>query len=829
MDSGVAATQELLRATSGVLTFGPGADHPLSEKIPKRFGFKSLMATAVHPKVGEPWEFGIHQCSHGRIWTTEEETLFQEIGRRLADALTSLLILRDLRESEAKYRRIFDTTSEGIWGQDKEFATTFVNSHMAEMLGYSVNELRGRPVTDFMFEEDIADHEKRADNRKKHIAEAYERRFRRKGGGVLWTLISAIPLFDDEGVFQGSFAMVTDITERKRLEEQYRDSEEKFSRAFHASPTLMAITEPNDGTIIEINESFNKFFGYTREECIGKTTSELDMWVDPEQRENARRKLEKTGTSMFMDVDLRTKTGEIRSVVDSMVFITIRNKKYLLSVATDVTENKRAEAALKRYSDPMETTVQQRTAELQLARDAAEAASRAKSAFLANMSHELRTPLNAILGFSQMMQQDTGLTATQHENLEIINHSGEHLLKLVNDVLEIAKIEAGRLQLEITPFDLHGLVREVSEMMRVRAEQKGLQLALDQSSEFPRYIKGDEARLRQILVNLVSNAVKFTATGGVTIRLRTKGNARRHLLIEIEDTGPGISEADRKRLFKPFAQLPEGKMQEGTGLGLAIARQFVRLMKGDISVESQPGKGALFRVELPLEEAGMAEVTQSSGERHGEVTGLLPGQPAARILIAEDQRDNQLLLARLMTDIGLEAKIANNGEECVQLFKEWHPDLIWMDWRMPVLDGAEATRQIRQLPGGDKVKIVAVTASAFKEQQPELLAAGMDDYIRKPFLFDEIYDCMARQLGLEFAYGEQADEGKTMAETLTPQRLQAVAPALRGELRAALESLDRERIDAVVSRIGAVDAELGRSLSQLADEFDYPAILGALE
>ncbi|MDR3371842.1 ATP-binding protein [Rhodoferax sp.] len=483
--------------------------------------------------------------------------------------------------------------------------------------------------------------------------------------------------------------------------------------------------------------------------------------------------------------------------------------------------------ALQRYKNQLEDTVQQRTAELLLARDAAQTANKAKSAFLANMSHELRTPLNAILGFSSMMRRDPGVPASQYGNLDIINRSGEHLLTLINDVLEVAKIEAGRMQLEIAPFDLGSMVRDVVDMMQIRAHEKGLQLLIDQTSEFPRYIKGDEARLRQILVNLVSNAVKFTEHGGVTLRLGVKQNAKAHLLIEVEDSGPGISAQDQARLFEPFVQLAEGAAQRGTGLGLTITRQFVQLMDGDITVESTVGKGSLFRVNLPLELASTADLPTAESEGHGEVLGLAPGQPSYRILIVEDQLENQLLLQRLMCNIGLDTKVAQDGLQGVEAFKEWHPHLIWMDRRMPVMDGIEATQRIRKLPEGHSVKIVAVTASAFKEQQQELFDAGMDDFVRKPYRFSEIYDCLARQLGVIFVY--QTDEVQHAAPAeLTPAMLALLPFSLRNELKAALENLDNERITAIVGQVGEIDSNLGHTLTSLVEYFNYPAILDAL-
>ena len=574
------------------------------------------------------------------------------------------------------------------------------------MLGYNGEKMIGRPVSDFMFDEDVTDHLIKIEHRRRGLAENYECRFRRKNGQTLWTLASGSPIFDEGHRFNGSFSMFTDITERKRAEEE-----------------------------------------------------------------------------------------------------------------------------LKRYKDQLEETVQQRTAELLLACNAAEAANKAKSTFLANMSHELRTPLNAILGFSSMMRRAPDVTESQCGNLDIINRSGEHLLALINDVLEIAKIEAGRLQLEIAPFDLGIMVRDVADMMRQRAQEKGLQLLLDQSSEFPRYIKGDEARLRQILVNLVGNAVKFTQQGGVTIRLGVRNNAGQHLLVEVEDTGPGISLENRERLFEPFVQLAEGKVvQKGTGLGLAITRQFVQLMGGTIAIDSLLGKGSLFHIELPVEPASTDDVIKPDSNGHGEVIRLAAGQPKYRILIAEDQQENQQLLSRLMTGIGLNVKLATNGEQCLKLFLEWRPDLIWMDRRMPVMDGVEATQRIRQLPGGDTVRIVAVTASAFKEQQQEMFNVGMDDFVRKPYRFEEIYDCLARQLGVKYVYHDDATVKPQAAPvTLVPASLAGLPAALTKELKDALESLDSERITAAIQQIGEIDAELGCTLSRLVEYFEYPAILNALD
>jgi CheY-like chemotaxis protein/anti-sigma regulatory factor (Ser/Thr protein kinase) len=401
------------------------------------------------------------------------------------------------------------------------------------------------------------------------------------------------------------------------------------------------------------------------------------------------------------------------------------------------------------------------------------------------------------------------------------------LLRLINDVLEMAKIEANRMQLEIAPFDLGAMVRDVTEMMQIRAQGKGLQLSLDQTSEFPRYIKSDEARIRQILTNLINNAVTFTDRGRITVRVGANRN-KQHLLIEVEDSGSGIAPEDQSRIFEPFARLAKDSHRPGTGLGLTISSQFIKLMNGTLSLESIPGQGSLFRVELPVEWVDSTEFIGTKTQNSGDIVGLVVGQPRYRIMIVEDQRENLLLLSRLMSDLGLEVRSAENGKQAIELFQSWQPDLIWMDKQMPVMDGIEATKRIRQLPDGQKVKIVAVTASAFREQQ-EVLTAAMDDCIHKPYRFDEIYECLARQLGLEYVYVSQPAIEETPTREQIVDMLARLPAALRIELKHELISLNSDGITETIQRITGIDATLARTLSQLAEGFNYPAILQRLD
>ncbi|MRR33661.1 response regulator [bacterium] len=469
--------------------------------------------------------------------------------------------------------------------------------------------------------------------------------------------------------------------------------------------------------------------------------------------------------------------------------------------------------------------------ELVLKTEAAEAANRAKSVFLANMSHELRTPLNAILGFSSLMRSEAGLSDEQRKTLDVINKSGGHLLTLVNDVLDMSKIEAGRIAVEDTVFDAGELVNDVTDLMNMRATAKGIRLGLDRSSKFPRYIKADTVKLRQILINLVGNAVKYTSRGGVTLRLDARAaeaEDRVLLHITVEDTGPGIVAGDLERIFEPFVQVGEPATHQGTGLGLTITRQFVELMGGRIEVESAPGEGTRFTVEIPVGKVDGSEPVSVEIPR-GRVIGLSPGGPEVSVLIVEDEIENWTLLQRLLEQAGFRVRVAENGAVGVRMYQTWKPDFIWMDIRMPVMDGLEATRRIRRLPDGAVVKIAACTASVFSEEQDQCLSAGMDDFIRKPYRADEVFDCLARNLGIGFIYEEPHDAATMPGQEIRSLETLADLPAeLRRELTDAVVSLDGTRIDESVRRVSGVQQALGRALAECTERLDYTQILRAL-
>jgi len=465
--------------------------------------------------------------------------------------------------------------------------------------------------------------------------------------------------------------------------------------------------------------------------------------------------------------------------------------------------------------------------ELHNALDAAEAANRAKSVFLSNMSHELRTPLNAILGFAELMEHDEQVPETQRRNLNTINRSGRHLLSLINDILDISKIEAGRLTAQLQVGDLHELIDTIVEAMTLRARHDGLELNVHLAEDVPRFVRTDVGKLRQILINLLSNAIKFTLHGGIDLEVRTgdidSAHAGLTLSFVVRDTGVGIASDELDRIFQPFYQTEHGiRSGEGTGLGLTIARQFAQLLGGELSAASVVGKGSSFTLSLPIEVADMMTPLPP----HRRVLGLADGQTTRRILIVEDKVDNQRLLTQMMEQAGFKTSVATNGKEAVETFQSWRPDFIWMDMRMPVMDGYEATRRIRALPGGREVRIAALTASAFREDRGEILAAGCDDVLSKPLDEEQLFAAMERLLGLRYRYAEAP---AATAAAATGIDLTGLPPSLRDELCRAARLLDVEATEQAIGRIRELNAPLADQLDELVRSYQYDRILSLFD
>jgi len=467
------------------------------------------------------------------------------------------------------------------------------------------------------------------------------------------------------------------------------------------------------------------------------------------------------------------------------------------------------------------------------AKTVAEAANRAKSIFLANMSHELRTPLNAILGFSSLMRTDAALSKKHLETLDIINRSGTYLLGLINDVLDFAKIEAGRATVANTAFNLKTLAEDVSVLIRQRAESKGLLLTLEFDNSVPQYIISDAPRLRQILVNLLGNAVKFTRQGTILLRFagRNKGDDDQHLLtVEVTDTGIGIPPAAQRKIFEPFFQLSDSADQKGTGLGLSITRNLVDLLGGTISVRSIPGTGSTFSVELPVKTSPAETGQAPMPDTYAALPHLSAEISELRVLIADDQDENRELLKQLLEQAGCSVRTAHNGAEGIAACKEWNPHFIWMDLRMPVMDGIETTRRIRASQQTTDVKIAILSASVFQEDREKVLAAGADDFVTKPITFNKIFESMNLHLGGHFFVNGLPLQPKSANAGSTGFRDLSLLPAsLSADLKDALTSLDTERLDAITRRISETNGDLAAELDEHLHSYRYSDLLRVLE
>lgn len=628
-----------------------------------------------------------------------------------------------------------------------------------------------------------------------------------------------------------------------------RASEARFHGTFEQAALGIAMVAP-DGHWLRVNERLCRIVGYSAEELLGKTFHDITHPDDvAEGLDASRRLLENESEHHAVEKRYIRKDG---GVVWINLTISLAHKAdgtpdYFISVIEDITDRKRMSDELDQHRHHLEELVARRTAELDDARRQAEAANQAKSAFLANMSHEIRTPLNAIVGLTYLLRERI-TDAEQRDRLQRIVGASGHLLRLINELLDLAKIESGKLTLDAAPFDLGLLLRESAALMAERARARGLELSveLDPLLEGAPILIGDATRLRQILLNYVGNAIRFTEKGLIQVRARVLETGAEDPLLrfEVEDHGVGIAADDHDRLFHAFEQLDASTTRHygGTGLGLAINRRLAELMGGTVGVESTPGAGSLFWATARLRrgDQGAFSVSASSAPPVNGPRGRAGLPRGAHLLLVEDNPVNQAVAWDLLTESGLAIDVAEHGAQAVAMTELTAYDAILMDMHMPVMDGIEATRRIRTIPGRDRTPIIAMTASAFEDDRRRCLDAGMNDYLAKPFDPEDLYALLRRWITRPASRGADAE---TDTETNSPPRQSPegatpreapIAPD-RSEIDALLDTLERllSHDDAAANRAFADAAptlrgSLGEeitTLGRMIESYDYPAAL----
>jgi PAS domain S-box-containing protein len=646
-----------------------------------------------------------------------------------------------LRESEANFRTFFESMTDMIMVGTPDGRVLFTNAAVTRMLGYSAEELAAMHMLDLHLADDRGEAE-----------EIFGAMFRGERGSCPLPLAakSGVLVPVETRVWFGRWNGVDCLFGICKNLSAEQEAQQRFERLFRNNPALMALSSLPDRRFSDVNNAFLKALGYSRDDVIGKSAAELSLFPHSEQQAVLADRLQVDGRIADFELQVQRKDGTILDGLFSGEVISNQGKQYLLTVMIDITERKRAENSLLHAKTELEhyaEALKSANKTLEEFNNIAESATRAKSAFLANMSHEIRTPMTAILGYADLLLNEEGLEKApqdRRQNLETIKRNGEHLLGLINDILDLSKVEAGKMEIEPTRCSPFELLAEVVSLMRVRAEAKQLNLELELAGPLPETVLADPLRLRQVLVNLVGNAIKFTDQGEVRITARLIGDGDLpRLRFDVTDTGIGMNEEQAGKLFQPFTQVDNSSARKfgGTGLGLCISKRLAEALGGDIQVCSSPGKGSTFSVTIdpgPLngirwiqnaQEALLVRppsttaATQDKIELHG------------RVLLAEDGPDNQRLISFLLKKAGADVTLAENGQlaydEALAAREAGQPfDVILMDMQMPVMDGYTATRELRS--HGYTGPIVALTAHAMAEDRQKCLDAGCDDFATKP-------------------------------------------------------------------------------------------------
>jgi two-component system sensor histidine kinase EvgS len=721
-------------------------------------------------------------------------------------------------------KSIVDTILDGIVTIDEHCTIHTFNPAAERIFGYSATEAIGQNVRFLMPEPYSSEHDSYMQNYlrtgvAKIIGIGREVQGLRKDGSPFHMELSISEM--DLGGKRFFTGVVRDITERKRAELKtqtallaVKDSENRL-RAVLDTILDGIVTIDEHCTIHTFNPAAERIFGYSATEAIGQNVRFLMPEPYRTEHDGYMQNYLKTGVAKIIGIGREVqglrKDGSTFHLELSISEMDLGGKRFFAGILRDITERKHAEQALEK------------------ANIEALSANRAKSEFLANMSHEIRTPMNAILGYAQILGRDDNISQQQQETLRKILKGGDHLLALINDILDISKIEAGKMVLNLADFSLDKLIADLSAMFQSRCLNKDLTWHLEGAPSEQTPVHGDETKIRQVLINIIGNAVKFTDAGSVTLKLSQP--QPQHYHFEIIDTGVGIANESQNAIFEPFKQDKAGFVKGGTGLGLAISQRQLVLMGSRLQVESKLGQGSKFHFTLRLPNAQTTQVKKE--EPIKEISGLAPGAQLLAV-VADDVDENRDILSRILKKIGVDVVQCVNGEEAVERTLKHRPQIVFMDMRMPVLNGLDATRKIRETCASEQIKIIAITASVLEHQRKLTEDAGCDGFIPKPFRIAEVHDCLETLFPTLFTYsnvtaGPKATVSFNLADL---SRMKPLPQALVDALRQSTELYNVTEINKVIEAIEARDIEgkqIAMHLKALARKYDMDGILAVAD
>ena len=635
-------------------------------------------------------------------------------------------------------------------------------------------------------------------------------------GEVVMVRATAELFRDADGNAARIIGTIVDITARKRAEDALRESEQKYRLLFDSAGDAIFIHDL-DGRMLAANRLAQAQLGYTLEEILALNVSQVDA---PEERQQVPQRVAQLlaqGNITFETVHQR-KDGSLFPIEASAQHIAWEGKPAILSITRDIAERRRS------------------AEELRQAKESADAANRAKSVFLANMSHEIRTPMNAILGFSQLLRREPGLSAQQQQRLDTINRSGEHLIRLISDILDMAKIESGQMQVMLEDCDFLALLADVEAVYRSRVEERRLSFVVQHGPGLPSHLYTDAGKVRQVLYNVLSNAVKFTVQGGIQVRVSATlapptevGQPVARLCIEMTDTGPGIAEAESDRVFVAFEQTQSGRrLGGGTGLGLAISQRLARKLGGDLTFASREGVGSTFQFTFVAAVKDSVSAGAAPTVPARRVSGLKLDGPPPTVLVADDTESNRQLLHNLLELVGFHVLVAEDGGSAVAQCQAARPALVLMDIRMPGLNGLDSIRAIRAAPGGQAMRILIVSADVLDTSEEDWRAAGADGFISKPFRNEELLLQIGELLKVAYIYSEPS-AAAAVHPALAPDAIAKLPVRLRADLIRATENGNGARLrELIAQEVALLDPALGQALGHLAAQYDYHTLLHVL-